>query len=158
MKKYFVGMIVLVLVVIPAAGCAGADSQVPNNLQDVVITLERTACFGICPVYKLTVYGNGEVVYEGERFVKIEGRRTDSISEEKIRQLVSEFLKIDYFSLKDRYEERMATDLPSAITSITMEGKTKTTRHYHGDYSAPEELTELEDRIDEIVNSQQWIK
>ena len=52
----------------------------------------------------------------------------------------------------------MATDMPSAFTSLTVDGKTKTVRHYHGDFSAPKELTELEDKIDEIVNSNQWIK
>jgi hypothetical protein len=65
---------------------------------------------------------------------------------------------IDYFSLKDSYEEFMATDMPSAFTSLTVDGKTKTVRHYHGDFNAPKELTELEDKIDEIVNSNQWIK
>ena len=38
-----------------------------------------------------------------------------------------------------------------------MNMETKTIKHYHGDFSAPEELTELEDKIDEIVNSEQWI-
>lgn len=43
--------------------------------------------------------------------------------------------------------------MPSAITLLTINGKTKTVRHYHCDFSAPEQLTELEDIIDEIVNS-----
>ncbi|MFC2014210.1 DUF6438 domain-containing protein, partial [Chloroflexota bacterium] len=113
---------------------------------------------GVCPEYKLTVYGSGTVVYEGKRFVRIEGKRTISISKEKVRQLLSEFKRIDYFSLNDSYEELMATDMPSAFTSLTVDGKTKIVRHYHGDLSAPKELTGLENKIDEIVNSNQWIK
>jgi len=81
-----------------------------------------------------------------------------TISEDKIRQLVSEFQKIDYFSLRDSYEERNVTDMPSAFTSLTINGDKKTVRHYHGDLGAPKELTELENKIDEIVNSNQWIK
>ena len=33
---------------------------------DTVITLERTACFGTCPIYTITIYGDGRVVYDGE--------------------------------------------------------------------------------------------
>ena len=130
----------------------------PNNIKEVVITLEKTACLGVCPVYKLTIYGDGRVVFEGIRCVKIEGTRTTTINEDKIKQLILEFRKIDYYSLKNSYEEHNATDMPSAFTSLTLDGKTKTVRHYHGDISAPKELTELENKIDEVVNSDQWTK
>jgi (2Fe-2S) ferredoxin len=120
-----------------------------------MITLERTACLGTCPIYKLSIYGDGRVIYEGIRFVKIEGTVTTTISEEKIKQLVTEFQSIDYFSLNDSYEEFNATDMPSAMTSLTVGGKTKTIRHYHGDFSAPKKLTELENKIDHIVFSDQ---
>lgn len=156
----------LLAVVINAVGCDGGNGEgtatltptpTTGDLKDLVITLERTACFGACPVYELTVYGNGTVVYEGDRFVTEVGIRTTIISEEKVQRLVSEFQGIDYFALSDSYEDVMVTDLPSAITSITIQGRTKRVRHYHGDLRAPQELTKLENRIDEIVNSSQWL-
>jgi len=124
----------------------------------MVITLERTPCYGFCPVYKLTIGGDGTVVYEGKDFVSNRNREETTISRDEIDQLVKEFKRIDYFSLNDEYTERTITDAPSVITSITLDGKTKTIEHYHGDFSAPEELTELEDKIDEIVKSEKWIK
>ncbi len=36
--------------------------------------------------------------------------------------------------------------------------KQRHVRHYHGDFSAQKELIALENRIDEIVNSDQWIR
>ena len=63
-------------------GCS-SKTPVPDNIKEVVITLERTACFGVCPVYKLTVYGDGRVVYEGKRFVRVEGTITRNISESR---------------------------------------------------------------------------
>ncbi len=158
MKKCLLVATIMVAVTLNIAGCARTQTPIPDNLDDVVITLERTVCFGVCPEYRLTIYGNGTVIYEGKRFVKIEGKRTASISEDKIRQLLSEFKRVDYFSLDDSYEELTATDMPSAFTSLTVGGRTKAVRHYHGDFGAPEELTALEDRIDEIVNSDQWVK
>lgn len=122
----------------------------------VVLTLERTACFGFCPMYKLTIYGNGKVVYEGKRFVKVTGTRTTTISQAAVRRLVSEFQRIQYFNLQDSYTGGH-TDAPSAITSLSMGKRQKTVNHYLGSPDAPEKLTQLENKIDVIVNSQQWI-
>jgi len=125
---------------------------------DRVITLERTMCFGTCPVYKLTIYGDGTIAYEGKKHVKEQGNRTTRISEDKVRELISEFERIGYFKLRDSYVARGMTDMPSAITSITIGSRTKTVGHYYGDKSAPKELKELEKMIDVISGSSRWIK
>lgn len=158
MKRLFLISVLLTVMISLTIGCRIRQTPDPIDLNSVVMTLERTVCYGICPEYKLTIYGDGNVEYEGRRFVKIEGKKAITISEEKVRQLLAEFQRIDYFSLEDSYEELMATDMPSAYTSLTIDGKTKTVRHYHGDFNAPEKLTDLEDKIDEIVDSNQWIK
>jgi len=155
MSRLLLVIAVLLAVVVISAGCG--KPSIPDDINDAVITLERGPCFGACPVYRLTVYGDGRVIYEGIRFVKIEGTRTTTVSEEKVRQLVGEFYAVDYFSLNDEYTHADATDMPSATTSITIGGKTKTVIHYHGDFSAPDELTALEDKIDEIVSTRQWV-
>lgn len=126
----------------------------PAEFSDVVITLERTACFGTCPVYKLTIYGDGRVVYEGERFVNVTGTQNSQISQEKIKELVDEFYAINYFALKDKYDAPI-TDMPTTITSITIGGKTKKVVNYYG---APKKLDELENKIDEITDSKKWVK
>jgi len=122
----------------------------------VAMTLERTACFGFCPIYKLTVYGNGKVVYEGKRFVKVTGTRTTTISQTAARKLIADFQKLNYFKLQDSYTGGH-TDAPSAITSLTIGKKQKTVNHYLASPNAPTQLTELENQIDAVVNSKQWI-
>jgi hypothetical protein len=124
--------------------------------QQAALTLERTACFGFCPIYKLTVYGNGKVVYEGKRFVKVTGTRTTTISQTAVRKLIADFQKINYFKLQDSYTGGH-TDAPSAITSLTMGKKQKTVNHYLASPNAPTQLTDLENQIDAVVNSKQWI-
>ena len=157
MKQYLSAVAILIAIIMIAAGCTWTKTPTPEELEDVKVTLERTECFGTCPVYKLTVYGDGRVVYKGIRFVKVAGIIKTAIGEDKIKQLVSEFKRIDYFSLDSSYEGSNVTDMPSAITSYTVNGKTKTVRHYYGDFSAPKQLTQLENRIDEIVGSEQWV-
>ena len=156
MKRLLLAIAICLAVVVMVVSCA--KTPTPDDISDVVITLERGPCFGACPVYKLTIYGDGRVFYEGIRFVGGEGTQTASISEDKVRQLITEFQKIDYFSLDNEYTHINATDMPTATTSITITGQTKTVVHYHGDFSTPEELTTLEDRIDEIVSTDRWVK
>jgi hypothetical protein len=129
-----------------------------HDLSGLIITLERTMCFGKCPVYTLTIYGDGTVNYEGKKHVAVMGSQMASISEHKVNQLIDEFMRINYFSLQNSYTKRGVTDMPSAITSIRIGGREKTIRHYHGDRTAPPELKKLERRIDEIAGSARWIK
>ncbi|SRR5579883_1162263 len=130
------------------------QNQSPRS-QSIMLTLERTACFGACPIYKLTIYGNGKVVYAGKRFVTVTGIRTTTISRAAVRQLVAEFQQIHYFGLQDSYTGGH-TDAPSAITSLTIGTQHKTVNHYLPSPTAPQRLTALENKIDTVVNVQQW--
>ena len=130
------------------------------DYSDLVITLERTACFGACPVYKLTIYGDGRVVYEGQQFVAVTGQQTATLTAEQVQELVNEIEKANYFALKDDYTA-LVTDMPSVITSVTLNGKAKTINHYGycgADFDeAPKELCDLELQIDAVTNSAQWV-
>jgi hypothetical protein len=138
--------------------CSPSSNTEANNSQGTVVTLERTACHGTCPVYKLTVSDNGTLVFEGKDYTKTSGIKQTTISKSVVDQIVSEFNKINYFSLNDSYVAVTITDQANAITSITLSGKTKTIKHYLGDLDAPKQLTDLENKIDELVKSDQWIK
>jgi hypothetical protein len=130
----------------------------PQNISDVVITLERTMCYGTCPVYKLVVQGDGLVSYDGEYFVKVIGYQTATVNKGQMRKLLIEFKKARYFALNDRYDSYDCTCMPDTITSLTILGRTKSVFHYHGDCSAPKRLTRLEDAIDRIVGTDRWVK
>lgn len=130
------------------------------------ITLERTACFGTCPMYKVTITGDGTVTFKGVRFTKVEGVAKGKITQSDFKRMVSEFEKINYFSLPDSFAPgtpvcpRMVTDMPSAVTSIRLKGKTKVVAHYYGcgDAGVLPKLTMLEKMIDEYAATQKWIK
>jgi len=130
----------------------------PKSLDDIIITLERTICCGRCPVYKLTIFGDGLVAYNGLEFVAVTGRHSVNVSKDKIRQLIAAFKKAKFFSLNNHYVEFMGTEDPFAITSLTINGKKKRVRHFLGDYNAPRQLKILEDEIDEIVCSDRWVQ
>jgi hypothetical protein len=122
-----------------------------------MISLERTMCYGHCPVYKVAVFGDGRVVWEGERYVAIEGRHEWATTRRRLTALVKAVEKINYFVLS--WTPGMgATDYPSAITSVEFgDGRCRTIERYLGDPHAPEELDKLEATIDRLAGTAPYV-
>jgi hypothetical protein len=152
-----------------STGCArpNQESLTPENrdtasAQAPVITLERTACFGSCPVYRLSVDAEGAVNFDGRAHVRHLGAASSHINPERVGALLSELEQAGYFSFASRYTPaepvcgRYVTDSPSAITSIRIDGRTKRIEHDYGCGAAPGALIVLERRIDEVLGSGQW--
>jgi len=133
-----------------------------------VITLEHTACYGMCAVYSLQINSDGEVQYKGDQYVAVTGKRTAKITELQVRKLLDDFAKINYFGLKDSYavgpdivaddgsvtRSWRTTDLPTTYIGLTQNGQTKRIEDYE---YAPDELRRLEVEIERVVNSHQWL-
>ena len=164
--------ILSVLLLLLSTAFTFAQQSIPK---DTFITLERTPCFGTCPFYKLTILADGKVEFEPKRMTKkyklVSGKLiTSQITQDKLKQLITEFESIGYFSLENIYgrsdfkEDKncpeMWTDYSTAFTSILINGKSKQINHYHGCQGSAilEKLTKLEDKIDEIVNTKQWLQ
>ena len=125
---------------------------------EVVITIERGACFGSCPIYSAQIYADGTVIYRGVDFVKIKGNRRHRIPKDRVNELIKAFEQINYFSLKERYDTdengRSVTDMPTTTTSISWNGKYKKVIDY---YYSPKELVTLEDLIDKLAGLNKYI-
>ena len=124
--------------------------SVPENLTDVEITLDRTACYGTCPIYSVKIFGDGTVIYDGIKFVGITGERVYHVSQKEVDDLIVKFYEINYFSLNDRYDASM-TDLPTTITSLKVGDERKSIHNYGG--FGPSQLNELEQEIDNVLSS-----
>ena len=129
-----------------------------------VITLEREACYGMCPVYKVSIFADGRVVFEGKEHSKTKGIARGRITPAALKELIAAFNRVHYFDLKDEYRNekncpQARTDAPSAITSFSSNGRTKRIDHYLGCQGLQElsDLTDLEGKIDDVVNSRRWI-
>jgi Domain of unknown function (DUF6438) len=156
------------------SACSSLSSTPSPEPQDIppdtIITLERTVCFGTCPAYKLTISADGAVVFTGEEYVREKGIVHGNISKDQLKQLISEFTKTQYFSLRDSYISKedgcpeLWTDSPTVTTSIRINGQYKSIVHYlgcqenNGESVFPKELKDLEDKIDEIIGTRNWIQ
>jgi hypothetical protein len=142
------------LCVFALAACATPSPQPPG---DVSITLTRSVCFGFCPDYTVTITGDGQVHYEGRRFVNVVGRRTATIPREAVAGLVRRFDQIGFHRLRDAYRAEV-TDLPTYSVSIAREGRSKTVVDYGGTSAGmPQSVRELQNEIDRVAGTAQWV-
>lgn len=121
-----------------------------------VITLQRTPCFGTCPVYTISIFADGTVVYNGENHVTVTGEQTSQIDPATVELMVKAFEDAGYFDWKEAYDMMNVTDLPGVITSVTRDGETHQINRYTGDYTAPLALPFLEQWIDIMTTSNLW--
>jgi hypothetical protein len=126
------------------------SKEIPSN---AVARIQRTACFGRCPIYTLTVFEGGRVEYFGKKFTPREGRFESTISPEVIEKLITEAGTYGFFELNNVYDKQAITDLPSTITSVkNAEGMKTVVNRFNG----PETLRGFEQYFDNLFNELEW--
>src|SRR5471030_1322735 len=89
------------------------------------VTLERRPCYGTCPVYLVTVLGDGSVIFEGRAHVDSVGRFTFRLAADRLAELARLVESERFAALDDRYVYGApgcgpyATDAPTVIVSVT---------------------------------------
>ena len=149
-----------VLAICLAGGPAVAqESDLPP---DALIRLERTSCYGPCPIYTVTIDARGRVTYEGGGSVRVVGYRTAEIDTSIVAGLLARAQHIQFFEMRDAYREiqnpdgtvTSVTDLPTKFVSVTVNGRTKKVEDY---LAAPDSLAEFEREIDIAANTKRWV-
>lgn len=146
---------------ISLAACP-ALAQEPEVPADALIRLQRTSCYGPCPIYTVTIDGRGTVTYEGERSVRVVGRRTAHIDRSIVARLLARAESIRFFEMRDAYRviehpdgtSTLVTDLPTKFVRVTANGRTKQVEDY---VAAPDSLAEFEREIDEAAGTKRWV-
>jgi len=105
----------------------------------------------------LRVFRDGSVEYEGERFVHVVGHASGHLADSELLALDDLFVRAGYLELDESYESWHVTDMPSVFTTYSAGGCARSVRHYLGDRDAPRVLTEIENGIDTIAHSDQWV-
>lgn len=126
------------------------------------VSLTRTACFGKCPVYTVSLTADGEVSYRGERNVRVTGVATGQADPVVLQELKT-FLRENKLPKISVYEpgkpgcEYAATDMASARITIQGDGHAHKLQYYEGCRSVPEKLTQLAELIDRATLSGRWV-
>ncbi|WP_223072863.1 DUF6438 domain-containing protein [Erythrobacter sp. SCSIO 43205] len=148
----------------------------PVDKDKLVISLQRTACFGSCPDYKVTIYGSGRVLFQStphlepddvanvhrafstQSGVRVPGTHETTIEPQVIDQLVAQFEATRFFSLRDEYRAEI-TDNPTYVVTIdTGNGKKSVVDYVGREAGMPEAVKALQDAIDAAAGTDRWIE
>ena len=118
------------------------------------ITLSRSACFGACPVYRVTLNVDGTAAYEGLAHVPRIGKFVGRVPFYDFAQLVLLAERAGFMSLQERYAGAWTDDATTTLTIRARTGQEKMVDDY-GAFGPPE-LWALQRAIDGVAESIKW--
>jgi hypothetical protein len=136
----------------------GRHIPLPKVAPDKVhISLERTACLGSCPVYKVDVYGDGRIVYRGEAYADVLGKHSFRVPPEEVAHLVESLRDKDIWSLRSVYRGEI-TDQPGRFLTMDLGGVVHRIEDYAGSMvGMRSSVSEFEREIDTVARSAMWM-
>ncbi|MDX2442392.1 MAG: DUF6438 domain-containing protein [Bacteroidales bacterium] len=141
----------ILLVLIFLTGCS-VTQQTQNA--NVVISVQKLPCLGNCPVYKVSIYSNQLVIYEGKENVSKTGVYAMKLDKQKFTELQLAFLQSGFFEMEDVYSAQIM-DLQTTYLYFNYDGKEKKILDY---YNSPEVLKDLVKMIEDLNELYEWEK
>jgi hypothetical protein len=129
---------------LPAGKCRTAETS--TGVTEIAI--ERTACYGKCPIYWLRMRADGGVEMYGRAHVSRLGHHHGKLHPQLFQELAAIALELGYFGLRDDYSCEV-TDSPTVYTSVTRGHEKKLIRHYAPGMAGPRLLKVFEGLIDD---------
>ena len=130
-------------------------STIPINTApgDTVLVFQRTPCYGTCPVYTATIFRNGKVSYQGERFVPVLGQHALSLDQPTVAAMLDEARRINFNGLAHSYHANVSDQPATVITTYLPGQKRYQVTAEHG--AAPQPLQGyidyLADKLDPLA-------
>ena len=127
------------------------------NNDHFAIYLERNICLGDCPVYQMSIYDDGTVLYLGNLHVEILGNAVAKLKHKQITDLIDQIRESNVMAYK-RYSNQPAYDAPTVKISVMFNNEWSFVYYYltGSNSGIPLELRIFECNIEKIVGTDQW--
>ncbi len=143
----------------PVPARSGANGGITS------ILMHRSGCYGFCPVYEVEISEQGDVSFDGHRFVEKTGKQHSKVTPNEFQQLVAMVEQIDFFKLQDRYRyeqdgcSEWLSDFPTADIIVTKGSEKKHVSYYYGckGPSVANQIVALSEAIDKATGTSAWI-
>lgn len=140
----------LLLFVFGVFSCKTSKNIKENTYQiqeDDFVFLQRSGCFGTCPIYELTLYAKGKINYKGKAYTEYTGFYTGQIDKEIAYNFFTKIKDYNWQKYPDKYPIDNV-DFPQ----FKLVYDTKTIKKdINGNSRADKELVELTKELDSFV-------
>jgi len=137
-----------------AIACAHASK---DATAEPVVSLERFRDCLACSAYRIDLYANGRIVYEGYDFVKVTGRQLGQTSPDKVALVVDAVRDMGFMTLKDHFIEQSRPVQGKTRITVSLDGQTKSTVFAYSRAEVNVRLISLARLIDEVTAAKQWV-
>lgn len=144
----------------------GVEGHAAPKVADFTITLERTACFGWCPMYEVVVTGDGNVKYTGSKFVVREGEVNARIEPARLVPILQELEGFDVWNRAHTCDS-VIMDTPSTVVTLRLGDRVRELRDAFNGRSCSDADAEkaawhrtidrIGEMVDEVAHTEQWI-
>lgn len=136
------------------------DLAKSKELDSLTIQMSRGACRGPCPIYTVTIRGDGSVEYLGERNVRVAGVQRGAVSPGAVAQVLQILDRTHFSGLEDR-AFTWCFDTDSVAVSVSLGGRTKRVVSdascSGARFGMQASFVKSSSEIDAIVGSKQWV-
>lgn len=154
------------------------DPKVPfpeGSSQDTEITLRRTACYGSCPDYEVSIRGDGRVRFSSD-YPRLPGTAADvhrafngynvlwpgpheaNVEPAAVAALFQKFRDAHFMGMKPNYTAGV-TDSPTYELALKVGKTSKVVVDYVGrSVGMPRSMTQLEDAVDTLAQTDRWVR
>ncbi|MES2628055.1 MAG: DUF6438 domain-containing protein [Bacteroidota bacterium] len=126
----------------------------PQYADSLLMSFERTPCFGTCPVFVVNVYKSGYATYFGKSNSIYPGLHYAYVDVASIKEIIKTADELGFFKLNDQYDGGVS-DLPYHITVLRNKSVVKKITNKGGN-GIPEGLIEVERMIEGQFRDVEW--
>jgi hypothetical protein len=170
MERYLAATLLLL-------SCARSDGktevrQSPSGSVADSILLERTACYGTCPAYRLRLSDAGEIRFESRNPGEAGRSGVDTMAPRTLPLLIAKAMAAGFYEMPPDISQDStlcrdrATDHPTVVVTVFRRGDTKAVTDYQGCFETTEHevlpriarLRSFENEIDSVLKSSRWVR
>ncbi|GLR16061.1 DUF6438 domain-containing protein [Portibacter lacus] len=125
--------------------------------KDTMLYMQKGACLGKCPVFRITIFNNGIVKYEGVKNVDLVGIYESKLKKEQQEKARSLIDAIDLPRMYSKYPRGITMSKDVAITKMVLsDGVLKFPTVIS--YDQPQELTNIEVYLNQLIKDLSWVQ
>lgn len=136
-------LITLLAISLSLIGCKNSEKSTENNNgqsqskptakevisemdgEQLFVSIEKSGCFGTCPIFKMSINYDGSVKYIGRKYVEYEGVFEGKVRKSTLEEIGNLIDSNKIMEMDSAYVEPKVTDLPTVTTVINYRGEKK---------------------------------
>lgn len=143
--------LILILSLNACAGAKKASNVFEPDATDRLI-LQRTGCYGTCPIYEVVLFGNGIISYDGKQYTERTGKFIGELDSEITFSLFNKAAKMSWGEYPKEFPMDNV-DFPQFFIGMQTE---KIDRTIKANSKAAPELILLSLEIDKVLQGVSW--